>query len=385
MKTLHHSRRGFSLIEMLIALVVLGVVVGAALKMFRSQSIGFRKGGASMDLHQNARYTASTLDRVVRTLGAGTALRQPMLVYGSTNVLVFNANYASDIQDGNAVYINPNLPANAVDGLTTGNAITIYGTAVTYPSANYFWGTATPTRAETIEFYFQPDASTPNPNDMELMQRVNNGTAEMVSRNLLPYPSRPFFEYWWDSLTVAGTIQPKQVAASRLPIYHSVAQHGQPTDVGASAFSDSVRSMRVNFLAWNGRTGADSVARLFSTMIRMPNNGLVQLPTCGDVPLAPGPVNAVVSAPVPGQVTLNWTRSGDEIAAEKDVQGYNIYWRPTGTPDWTTLTTQAAGLANYSVTFTWASGPPAVEFAVAAQDCTPQESNLVISNSVTIP
>lgn len=376
------GRRGFTLVEMLIALVVLSMVTGAALQLFRQQSFGFRKGGASMDLVQNARYSTSTLDRVIRTLGSGTALRQPMLVYADSSVLVLNANYASDIQDGNAVYINPNLPATAVDGLTMGNAITIYGTAVSYPGANYFWGTATPTRAETIEFYFRPDSSTPNPRDFTLMQRVNNTPPEMVSRNLFAYPGRPFLEFWWDSLTAAGTIIPKQVAASRFPIYHSAAQHATPTDVGTSAFADSVRSLRVNFLGWNGLTGRDSVVRRFSTKIRMPNNGLVQQQTCGDVPVFAGPLTT--ATPVAGQVQLTWPRSGDEVAGEKDVQGYNVYWRTIGAPDWNTLTTQAAGQANYNVTLAWPSGQN-VQFAVGAQDCTPQESNLVTGSAVVIP
>jgi prepilin-type N-terminal cleavage/methylation domain-containing protein len=379
---------GFSLVELLIAMVVLGLVMGSALSVFRSQSKNFRVGGTKMELTQNIRYALSTIDRVLRTTGAGTGTSQPMFVYGSNDAVVFNANYATDVPDGIAVYVNPDLPPGAADGMTTALQMTIPGTAILYPTANYFWGGATPSRAETIALYFRPDSTTAaDPNDFILFQRVNATAPELVARNIRPFPGRPFFEYWYDSVNVSGVVFSRQLAAARVPVRHSVALHGDPADVGASALADSIRMVRVNLVVTNGIIGVDSLSRQLSTMVRMPNNGLVQLRTCGDPPIF---ASAVVATPnlagvEPPAVTLTWLPSVDETAGERDVSQYNVYFRIQGQPTWQPFMSLAAGQANYSVT----SGSGLVvgntyEYAVAAQDCSPAESPLNVSNPAIV-
>ena len=369
---------GFALIEMMIALVVLGVVMASALTVMRSQSRNFRKGGQSMELTQNLRYAMSTVDRVLRTLGAGVAPNQPMLVYAANDVVVFNANFASDISDGNAVYINPDLPAGAIDGLTNSPKITIPGTAIQYPDSNYFWGPATPSRAETILLFFRPDSTTAVGNDYVLLMQVNRQPAELISRNIKAYPGRPFFQYWYDSSTTTGVLFSRQLAAGRIPVRHTAALHGSTTDVGASALADSIRMIRINYVVTNGVTTADSGSRTIATMIGVRNNGLVQIKTCGDVPVFTSALTAIPNlVGQPPAVRLLWTPSPDETTGETDVSQYNIYYRRQAVATWEPWYTVAAGQATYDVT----SGNGLVKdsiyfFAVAAQDCTPQESSL---------
>jgi prepilin-type N-terminal cleavage/methylation domain-containing protein len=379
---MRRANAGFTLIELLIAMVVLSIVMGSAVTMFRSQSKNFRVGGSKMELTQNIRYALSTVDRVLRTTGSGTASSQPMFVYGSDSTIVFNANFASDIQDGNAVYINPDLPAGAVDGLTTATPITLPNTAIVYPTANYFWGGATPSRAETISFYFRSDSTTAaDPNDYVLLQRVNAMAPELVARNIRRYPGRPFFEYWYDSVNVSGVVFSRQLAAARLPVRHAVALHGDPADIGASAMADSIRMIRFNLVVTNGIVGADSSSRRVSTMIRIPNNGLVQLKTCGDVPILGGALTATPNAVgSPPSVTLQWVRSVDEVTGEQDVSQYNVYYKVNGAPTWDTFTTVAAGQVNYSLTSgAGLTAGVTYQYAVAAQDCSPAESNMLTS------
>lgn len=378
---------GFSLVELLIAMVVLSMVMGSAVALLRSQSKNFRVGGTKMELTQNIRYSISTIDRVLRTTGAGTGTSQPMFVYGSDDAVVFNTNYATDIPDGIAVYVNPDLPAGAADGMTTALQMVLPGTAINYPTANYFWGGATPSRAETIAMYFRPDSTTAaDPNDFILFQRVNAMAPELIARNIRAYPGRPFFEYWYDSVNVSGVTFSRQLAAARVPVRHSVALHGDPADVGASALADSIRMVRINLVVTNGIIGPDSLSRRLSTMIRMPNNGLVQLRTCGDPPIF---ASAIVATPnavgSPPSVTLSWLPSVDETSGERDVSQYNIYMRVQGAPTWDPYMSQAAGQVTYSVTSSTGLVVGTIyEYAVAAQDCSPAESPLNVSNAAVV-
>lgn len=375
------TRLGFSLVEMLVAMVVLSGLMASAVAVFRSQSTSFRRGSRATELTQNLRYAVGTLDRSIRTLGSGTVPRQPMLIYGGNNVVVFNTNYATDgadIEDGNAVYANPDLPATATISMDPASPLTVYGTAVTYPAVEYRLK-GTPSRAETIMFYFAPDATTADPLDFSLMQQVNAQAPELVARNIRAYPGRQFFEYWHERVDAAGVTTSQQLAAGSIPVRHTDSQHGSATDVGTSALADSVRMLRVNMVVTNGSTGAELRTQQVSTMIRTPNNGLVQLQTCGDRPLAPGvPVATPNIAGDPPEVRLVWNRSIDEVGGQEDVSQYNVYYRLDGAVDWEVFTSAAAGSNPYDIRH----GENLVVgsrywFAVAAQDCTPKESALV--------
>ena len=384
----HASTTGFTLIELLIALVLVGLIMGTALNLFRSQSSSFRVGSTKMEAIQNMRFALGTIDRSLRTLGSGTTSRQPMLVYGGNDVIVFNANFATDTADGDAVYLNPDLPPNAALSMTTASLMTIYGTAITYPDTNYYWGTSgTPSRAETISFYFEPDLSTSAPNDYALMQQVNDLVPELVARSLEPYPSRPFFEFWYDSTLASGNRVSRQMPASMIPVRHLAPIHGSPADTAASALADSVRIVRISFVATNGLSGPDASARTVSTMVAIPNNGLVQLATCGSRPLLAGPLTATPNAPGnPPSVQLIWTPSVDETSGETDVTQYNVYNRVVPATDWELMGTIPPGQNPYDITSgTGLVAGQTYEFAVGAQDCTPRESTLIQSAATFIP
>lgn len=380
------TRLGFSLIEMLVAMVVLSGVMASAVAVFRSQSASFRQGSRITELSQNIRYAVGTVDRSLRTLGSGVVPRQPMLVYGGNNVVVFNANFATDgvdLEDGNAVYTNPDLPATATISMDPATPLTIYGTAINYPAVEYRVK-GTPSRAETIMFYFTPDAMTADPLDFALMQQVNAEAPELVARNIRAYPGRPFFEYWHERIDGAGVTSSLQLGGGNIPVRHTDPQHGSATDIGASALADSVRMIRVNMVVTNGSAGAELRTRQVSTMIRTPNNGLVQLQSCGDRPLAPGIPVATPNLPGdPPEVRLVWTPSADEAGAQQDVSQYNVYYRLDGAVDWEVFTSTPAGANPYDISHGENLVPGSnYWFAVAAQDCTPKESALVSTGAV---
>jgi hypothetical protein len=230
-----------------------------------------------------------------------------------------------------------------------------------------------------------------------LMQKVNAMPADLVAKNLFAYPGRPFFQYFVhprtllvppaarDSLVIAG------VAGSGivLPILHSVAVHGSPADSAGdpsnSYLADSVKAVRISVRVSNGLTGNEQRLRDISTVVSLPNNGLVQFRDCGTLPLLTGAL--AVTPNLPGQppsVMLRWPASYDEAAGETDVSQYNIYRKELADPSFgSTLMTVPAGLPS---PYTWIdegveAGTDYV-YAIAAQDCSPAESVRLTSGTV---
>ena len=162
------SRSGFTLIEMLIAMVVFMGVLGGALSFLRAQSRGFRKGDEEMSTLLNLSYGADHLHAQLRTTGARTLDRQPPIVYASANSYSFNADYVSnDVSDISAVYVDPDAPAEETVGLRLADQIAIPGStpAFLYPSQDYLDDLGNNTLAETITLFFRPDVETPRADD----------------------------------------------------------------------------------------------------------------------------------------------------------------------------------------------------------------------------
>jgi type II secretory pathway pseudopilin PulG len=382
------------MVEMMVAMVMLSLVMGATITLLRSQTRAFRMSGERMELSQNLRYAVGTVDRELRTTGSGVANQQPMFVYGGTDVVAFNSNYTNDNQDRCAVNVNPDAPAGSFEIMPLASAYILPNTAFTYPSLNY---TSATCLAETIVFYFRPDSSTAVANDFVLMQQVNGTPAELVAKNLMAYPGRPFFQYFVhpltlivppaarDSLVIAG------VAGSGivLPIRHSVAIHGSPADSALdpsnSYLADSVKAVRINLRVTNGLTGADQRVHDVSTVVELQNNGLIQLKDCGTSPLLNGALAVTPNlAGNPATVTLQWPASFDEAAGETDVNQYNIYRRELADPAFgSTLMTIPAGQPSpYVFVDNGVDAGTDYVYAVGAQDCTPSESARLVSLTV---
>lgn len=384
---------GFTLVELLLALVVLSLVMGGTISVLRSQIRTFRVAGERLELSQNMRYAVSSVDRVLRTTGAGVANLQPMFIYGGNDVVAFNSNYTHNMQDFCAVNINPDAPPGSFEIMPVTSAYILPNTAFTYPSMTYAAGACL---AETTVFYFRPDSSTPDPDDFVLLQRVNAMPSDLVAKNILAYPGRPFFEYFVhprsllvppasrDSLVLAGA----PGSGITLPIRHSVALHGSPPDSAGdpsgSFLADSVKAVRINVRVSNGLTGPEQRLRDISTVVSLPNNGLVQFKQCGTSPLLNGALTVTPNAAGnPPSVTLQWPASFDESGGETDVNQYNIYRRTLAEPFGSTLITLPAGQPPpYGFVDNGVETGTDYIYAVAAQDCTPAESPRLVSVTV---
>ncbi len=378
------NERGLTLLEMMIALVVFSFVLAGALAFLRAQGRSFTLGSQRVAMLQNARFAFDELDKDLRTAGAGAPDIQPQLIYLGASVVAFNANYLTNTPgDVFAVYYNPDAPNGSTDAVGLAQRFTIPLTSVIYPDTNYLEG-VTNSASETITFYFVSDSTTTRTDDYTLYRQINNLAPEVVSRNLLQTGATPFFQYYWQTV-VGGVVSVAQVPNASLPWRHTIPIHLALADSGLAARIDSVRAVQVNFTVTNGLTGTAERKRALSRFIRLPNVGLANRQTCGDAPQLGTALTATLNG---AAVDLRWNAAIDETAGEKDVTRY-VLWRRLSTDlTWGDpyLSIPPAGTATYLYTDNagLVSGKTYI-YGLAAQDCTPTNSSLTQSLTVTIP
>lgn len=380
-------RRGMTLVELLVVMIVFGVVVAAALSFMTSQNTAFTEGSDRLGALRNLRYVIATLETDLKTAGTNVPAGQPPIVYADEDVFAFTADYTSNLSgDVSAVFVDPSAPNGLVSAPTSG---------VSIPNAGWSWPDTTYTQsginspAELIVFWFAPDSTTDRPDDYRLYRRVNNGPAELVARSLTRDGDRPFFEYTRRTYDNTGAAHMVPVPDSLLPLRHSVRIHASVADTGRFAVIDSIKTVRVNVAAYNlrdARAESEPAATL-SRLVDLPNTGFGVLLTCGDEPIL-GASLAVAFEPQPDgvpAVRLNWPAATDEVSGEGDVIRY-VLWRSVNGADWgDPFLSIPAGEVQYTYLDTSVLPGTTVRYALAAQDCTPSLSPRVTSGNVAIP
>lgn len=378
------STAGFSLLELLIVATMLVAVIGTTYTLFKSQSVSFRQNTDRFDLVQNARGALELTERVIRTMGAGVSGQQPVLVYGASNVIAFNADFVErdTVSMRWAAYWNPDVPLEATEVWNSAAAGVIPNSSpsYTYPTVTYRMGNGTPSPAETYILYVELDATTARGDDYALLQSVNGGTAEVLARNLLPAADgTPFFEYLLQRVLITGDTM-FTAGVAELPLIRRQLVSGiSTTDSADYVRPDSVRAVRMNYRVSNGMTGIDERTRSISTVIEVPNNGILMPDVCGRVPFAPGAFAATDAGDGSGRVTLSWTRSVDQDAGEQDISQYIIWRRLSSDPTFTQpllVVAVEADLVDYTSEFTDQIPGSSYIFGIAAQDCTPSMSSV---------
>ncbi len=383
------ARRGMTLIEMMVSLVIFSFVTAGALLLLRSESRSFNFGAERVAMYQNGRFAINEMEKDLRTSGAGAPDIQPQLIYIADSVIAFNANYWTNTAgDVEAVYYNPDAPDSAVMALRKAGQVTIPYTVIAYPDTNYNVG-ASNSASETIIFWFARDTSTARTDDFVIYRKVNRLAAEIVASNILRTSGVPFFEYFRVRSTAAGIQTMSQVPVGELPMRHSRPIHLAINDTGALARIDSIRAVRVNFTVSNGLSGDAERVRSLSRLIRLPNMGLVNTKSCGDQPIFTSAVTAdttFASDSVTRIVRLTFVRSIDELSGERDVERYVIYRRRTSDTDWgSAYATIPGGDSLYVYNDAGIVSGDTLVYGVSAQDCTPSLSTMRTSSNVTIP
>ena len=250
------TNKGFTLVELLVAMVVFIVVLGAAMSFLVTQSRTFRRGSDEMGVLQNMSFGADNLDSQLRTAGSNTVDNQPTVVYASANSFSFNSNYVTnDTTDIFAVYFDPDASAAQVEALKQANQIVIPASSPgwTYPSMDYLTTAGTTSTAELITLYFTPDLETSRTDDYDLMRQVNNNAPETLVRQVLPDSTNlPFFRYYILRPPAANQLQQLTVLpVAELPLKHTDAAHsandthqGRQSAGGAGELRDHQRADR---------------------------------------------------------------------------------------------------------------------------------------------
>ena len=388
MSTRKAARAGFTLVEVLVAMTIFGALIALTLGVLDQQVRAFYNGSAQMDATQHLRFTMSVLEKDLPTTGSGVPITQPFLVYADTHVVAFNSDYASNLAaDAFAVYVDTTLPNLMVTSLTQPRRMTIPRTAWQYPDTTYRVG-ASPSPAETIILYFEPDASTARSDDYLFWRQVNDQAAELLARNILRPASGPFFRYRRVRAPAAGQIVLDTVPGAWLPLRHTRPIHLSLADTGTFARIDSVRAVNVRFRTFDDRPQAQQRIFEVERTIALPNAGKSARKTCGDEPLNTGMNFTAVADSANGGpiVRLSWQRSVDENSGERDVNRY-LLWKSTTLPVGTGDPFQnipAGAAPPYIFEDGGVSTGTTYYYAIAAQDCTPSFSTQ-LTRTVIVP
>jgi prepilin-type N-terminal cleavage/methylation domain-containing protein len=385
------NRRGFTLIELLISMTLLLFIMGAAVQFLRKQTSLVASTTAKMDALQNAGFAATQIERELREAGAGVVDAQPMLVQIDSEAITFNANMVSiDSGDVRAVYQLTDADTNGVRVMWKSERRLLPNqVTVAYPDTTYTSGSVA-SGAETISYYFRPDSTTSNANnDYLLMRRVNGRPATMVARGIVK-DSRdtfPLFTYY----KADSTNKLKPILEKNMPYFHTMI-HGSKADTGKSAVLDSIRAVRIHFLAAakDPKTGKDAL-RAVELQVRLLNSGLLQFNSCGQEPLPATAPSVSSNSPNPPNsfywVQLDWNPSADDnTSGEKDIERYAIFRRrDTDAQFGDPIASVAAGKTSYTWIDTAVIPNATYVYGIAPQDCTPQMAKTIYpSASITV-
>lgn len=375
------SRRGFTLLELIISITLAGLTLALTVPLWRTQLQSLSEISGRDDARQNARYGVSMIDRELRVSGVGVVDPQPLVVQAAPSAVTFNVDLVSrNIADKGAAYYDPDIDANAVVSLPRTAKVTLPLSSLQYPDSNYSQGTGVPSAAETISFWVAPDPDPAAKGTQVLYRRVNAMPPTVVAKALVLPPNEPVFRYF-----KADTLgQLFEIPQTMLPLYHTAAIHNSKADTAKSALTDSIRVVRVRLTGqFTDRKGVKRL-RPVETGVRIMNAGLLHFSTCGEPPLS---ASAVVAAGnnVPS-VVLTWNPSIDQTGGEKDVEMYSIYRRADLSLGFSEpIASVPSGSPTYSFTDTNVQPGDRLIYGIAARDCSGQSSGVQSALLVIVP
>lgn len=389
------TRRGFSLVELLIAMVVFGVVMTGAFSFLLAQSRGFRKLSSRSAQVQNGRFGSDIMRTELRTAGTNTADEQPVVVYANDSTFAFNSDLTTNRLDSaeftGAVYVDTYASNAEVNAISLANQLVIPGSSgFAYPLADYTSVAGTSGEAELVIFRFTRDTTSTNSSDMMLLRQVNNRPPEIIATGLRKSPNVPFFRYWYDPTKyVSLATDLDTVPRSWLPLTKPVARKGILPDTGTavSARIDAVRAVEVTYEAVEPASGVRQTTRY---TVPLPNTVWGrQGRACGRVPLTPTSPSVAWNVDSLA-VLVQFTNAVDDGAGELDAVRYVLWRRLNGTTQWGE---PLATISTISGTTTYRYKDAGVDrglgrqyqYALAVQDCTPNLSALATSSTVTVP
>jgi prepilin-type N-terminal cleavage/methylation domain-containing protein len=234
------SQRGMTLVEMLVAMTVPAAVVGGIQGLPRSQSDSFENAADLIAM--------AMADRPECPASGNSRDQQALVIHASA----FRFSFEADCLEKGST--------DQVTSYRSGGAETAY-----FPvSGQTIAPPPTETDTDTATFFFQADPVTPRTDDFVLMRQISGRQPEAMLRNVLAYPGRPFFQYYYRE---TGDASAQPVPASWLPLQHPTVKHGSAADTGTAARIDTLLAVDVNYSITNGRTGTAEQTQLVSKII----------------------------------------------------------------------------------------------------------------------
>lgn len=385
--TMHQAvrmrRAGFTIVELLTAITLFGVLIVGVLSALQSETTAFRESTRRLVALRNANYAFTRLEQDLRTAGINLPFGQPELVYLGPDVVAFTSDNVSNLSnDPFAVFVNVDAPNGQVRLASSAVSIPNSG-GFQFPTVSYEVSPGVSSQAELIIFYLEPDATTDYEDDYVLWRQINGNAPERIARNILEQPGEPFFSFY-ERPNSGGLVQ----LADSVRLSHDIPVHQALADTGAVARIDRIRAVEVKLRATNGAPGDDEKIVSGSRLIDLPNVGFGSLSTCGDEPIL-GVSPSVVGDTLPSgdpALVVTWGQATDESSGEKDVANYLLWRRVGGAASWgDPLASIPAGSVSYRYEDTTAESGTDYEYGLATQDCTPSLSPVAASAAVTMP
>ena len=376
------SRRGFSLLELVVSMTIFLVILSFSLPFFNSQTRAVSRASGQGDMVRGLQFAISQLDRDLRMAGAGTYAQQPMLVQIAPLAITFNVNSSSpDSADVRAVYWDPDADPVTQTSLTTATLVTLPTSGgQTYPDTNYVIG-GVRSAAETISYWFSVDSTTARTDDYIMWRRENTANPTIVVKGIIILPNQAVFSFVKSD--TGGNIT--TITSGQLPRYHTAPIHGSPSDTGLASMIDSVRIVNVTMTGSYDDNRFGSRTQTLTANIRVANSGLANRLTCGETPVFGRTVTASLSV-TPLRVTLSWNPAVDETGGERDIEQYAIFRKlPAASAFDEPFASIAAGLGSYTYIDSSIQSGDRWVYGVAAMDCSPALSPVATTSTITVP
>ncbi len=367
-------RRGFTLIEMVVAMALTMVVFAITLPFVRVQSRALGDNAGRLDAEQTARYAQRAIDEELRL--AVSDASQPLIVYAGAMGIAFNANLlARDTLDPSALELDTSADTTLTEAWRVGQAAQLPLTARTYPTVTYTDAAGAASRNETVMYFLRPDTISGRSDIYVLYRRINGRDSTQVVRNLHVPADSAFFSYYTMS---GGTLS--KIAATSLPLFWDSTQAANIRAVG-------IRSAGF----YRNNQSQEDVIRTTNWTVMLTNRRAAGR-DCGAAPAAPPSANAsqfslsTTTNAYPYSVTLDFDASADDAGASADVTHYVIERKLSAATTWTHIETIPATRA---ASYIWTDVQPRIigtlNYGVRAVDCGGLSSGRATRSSVTLP
>jgi type II secretory pathway pseudopilin PulG len=322
-------RRGFSIVEMMVAMTITMLVFAITLPFVRVQTRSLSSTAGRLDADQVARFAMRAIEQDLRR--ATGEYGQPTIVAAGPLLLSFNANIRrADTLDVTALETEV-VGYNAGAAWPVARADSIPSTTRMYPTANYVNSDGDTTRTETITYYLVADTASAIA-DTYVLYRQFNDQAPLELIDGLYLPGTPvFFTYYRN---VSGYLE--EMPDDSVMFWTSSAMTELRT-IG----------LRASGIYVNKYDGSETV-RTIETRVTLPVSLKTSVVTCSAAPTAALSFGVAAST-APRGATLTWNKSTSDTGEPEDALSY-IVERQLGAGAWSVVGSVTAA-ANPSYSF----------------------------------